>query len=44
MEALDTPYDIFTRYMTEQGMRKTPERYAIMDVVVSSKGHNSADQ
>ena len=25
-------------------MRKTPERYAILDVVMQMKGHNSADQ
>ena len=41
----DTPHDILTRYMTEQGgMRKTPERYAILDVVMKMKGHHSADQ
>lgn len=40
----DTPRDILTRYMTEQGMRKTPERYAILEVVMQMKGHYSADQ
>ncbi|MBP5376265.1 MAG: transcriptional repressor [Bacteroidaceae bacterium] len=41
----DTPRDILTRYMAEQGgMRKTPERYAILDVVMKMKGHHSADQ
>lgn len=40
----DTPADILTRFMKEQEMRKTPERYAILDVVMNMKGHNSADQ
>jgi len=41
----ETPRDILTRFMTEQGgMRKTPERYAILDVVMQMKGHHSADQ
>ncbi len=30
--------------MVEQGMRKTPERYAILDVVMQMKGHHSADE
>ncbi|MBO7569429.1 MAG: transcriptional repressor [Bacteroidaceae bacterium] len=41
----ETPRDILNRYLTEQeGMRKTPERYAILDVVMQMKGHYSADQ
>lgn len=40
----ETPHDILTRYMMEQQMRKTPERYAILDVVMQMKGHHSADQ
>lgn len=40
----DTPHDILTRFMTEQQMRKTPERYAILDVTMQMEGHNSADQ
>lgn len=40
----ETPRDILTRYMQQQEMRKTPERYAILDVVMQMKGHNSADQ
>lgn len=42
--ATETPRDILTRFMAEQGMRKTPERYAILDVVMQMKGHHSADQ
>ncbi len=40
----ETPHDILTRYMTEKGMRKTPERYAIMEVVMKMMGHHSADE
>ena len=41
----DTPRDILDRYIAEQGgMRKTGERYAILDVVMQMKGHHSADQ
>ena len=41
----ETPRDILTRYMTDQGgMRKTGERYAILDVVMQMRGHHSADQ
>ncbi len=39
-----TPADILTSYMQEQQMRKTPERYAILEVVMGMEGHNSADQ
>ncbi len=39
-----TPEEILTRFMTEQQMRKTPERYAILNVVMNMDGHNSADQ
>lgn len=39
-----TPHEILTQYMNEQGMRKTPERYAILDVVMQMKGHHSADE
>ena len=42
--AAETPRDILTQYMQQQQMRKTPERYAILDVVMQMKGHNSADQ
>ncbi|MBO4673606.1 MAG: transcriptional repressor [Bacteroidaceae bacterium] len=44
LRAAETPHDILTRFMTEQGMRKTPERYAIMEVVTKMKGHHSADE
>lgn len=40
----ETPRDILTRFMTEQQMRKTPERYAILDVAMAMDGHHSADQ
>lgn len=40
----DTPRDILTRFMEEQNMRKTPERYAILDVIAQMKGHHSADE
>lgn len=43
-KASESPRDILTRYMTEQQMRKTPERFAILDVVMSMNGHYSADQ
>ena len=44
MEENVSPPGIFSRYMNEQGMRKTPERYAVMEVFVKLQGHNSADQ
>ena len=44
LHSTETPHDILTRYMMEQQMRKTPERYAILDVVMQMKGHHSADQ
>lgn len=40
----DAPHDILTHFMTEQQMRKTPERYAILDVAMQMEGHKSADQ
>ena len=41
----EVPRDILSRYIAEQGgMRKTGERYAILDVVMQMKGHYSADQ
>ena len=40
----ESPHDILTRFMTGQGMRKTPERYAILEVVTKMKGHHSADE
>ena len=40
----ETPHDILTKFMTEQRMRKTPERYAILDVVMGMEGHHSADK
>ena len=41
---VETPHDILTRYMVQQQMRKTPERYAILGVVMQMDGHHSADQ
>lgn len=40
----ETPEAILTQFMTEQKMRKTPERYAILNVVMKMEGHHSADQ
>jgi len=40
----ESPHDILTRFMTEQQMRKTPERFAILDAVMNMTGHQSADQ
>ena len=41
----DAPRDILDRYIAEQGgMRKTGERYAILNVVMQMKGHYTADQ
>ena len=45
LQQKEAPRDILNRYLTEQeGMRKTPERYAILDVTMQMKGHYSADQ
>lgn len=35
---------ILTQYMEEQGMRKTPERYAILECVMKMPHHHTADQ
>ena len=40
----NSPHDILTQFMVEQNMRKTPERYAILDVITQMKGHHSADE
>lgn len=42
--AIDRAKDVLTQYMQEQNMRKTPERYAILETVMKMKGHNSADK
>lgn len=43
-QEVETPHDILTRFMTEKRMRKTPERYAILEVATKMEGHHSADQ
>ena len=35
----DTVRQIFTEYLTANGHRKTPERYAILDTIYSIDGH-----
>lgn len=44
VETEQSAHDILTLYMTEQRMRKTPERYAVMDTLMQMNGHFSADQ
>jgi len=34
----------FDAYIEEQGKRKTPERYIIMDIMLDTEGHLSADE
>ena len=44
-QSKESPDDILSRYITEQGgMRNTEERHAILKVVMQMKGHHSADQ
>lgn len=35
---------ILTRHIEEKKMRKTPERFAILDVVLQMKGHHSVEE
>lgn len=39
-----TARSILEYYIDEQGMRKTPERYAILEAVMHMSGHHSADE
>ena len=41
--AKDTVRQIFTEYLTANGHRKTPERYAILDTIYSIDGHFDID-
>ena len=36
--------EILSEYIEEQGKRKTPERNVVLDVVLKSEGHHSADE
>lgn len=36
--------EILSDYITENRLRKTPERFSVLDVVLNAEGHNSADQ
>ena len=39
----DTVRQIFTEYLTANGHRKTPERYAILETIYSIDGHFDID-
>ncbi len=36
--------DILDKYIEDQGKRKTPERHVVMDIVLGTNGHFSADE
>ncbi len=38
------PRIYFTQYLQTRGLRKTPERFAVLDAVLTMKGHFDADQ
>lgn len=39
LETLNKARDIFTTYMNDKKLRKTPERYAILEVIYLAEGH-----
>ncbi len=39
-----TVRNILTKYLEQNGLRKTPERYAILDAVYSMSGHFTLDE
>lgn len=44
MQTTKSAHDILAQYMTERNMRKTPERFVVMDTLMQAEGHFSADQ
>ena len=38
-----SPREKFRRYLTEHGLRKTPERFALLDKAITIPGHFGAD-
>ena len=40
---LETVRNIFTEYMKKSGLRKTPERYAVLDEIYMMDGHFNVD-
>lgn len=43
IETLSKAKDIFTEYMVSKSLRKTPERFAILEVIYTSEGHFDVD-
>lgn len=44
MASIKSAHNLLNDYIEEQGMRKTPERHAILDAVMKMDGHHSADE